>query len=63
MRSVEAREPAQRQRRPPTDDPGSVDVVDPFRRPDEVYRQMVSQLVPAVDALLVWEARAGRPQR
>ncbi|GAA4284571.1 low molecular weight phosphatase family protein [Brevibacterium daeguense] len=54
---------AQRQRRPPTDDPGSVDVVDPFRQSDEVYRQMVGQLVPAVDALLVWEARAGRPQR
>lgn len=38
-------------------DPGLDDVVDPYRRPDEVYQQMVRELVPAVKALVAWESR------
>ena len=33
------------------------DVVDPYRRSDEVYQQMVRELTPAVDELLAWERR------
>jgi protein-tyrosine phosphatase len=36
--------------------PSHDDVVDPFRRPDEVYQQMASELVPAVETLVSWEA-------
>lgn len=38
-------------------DPSFDDVVDPFRRSDNVYQQMVSELVPAVDFILNWEKR------
>lgn len=37
--------------------PEEDDVVDPYRRSDDVYRQMVHELTPAVDALLSWERR------
>ncbi|UWX97991.1 low molecular weight phosphatase family protein [Arthrobacter zhaoxinii] len=37
--------------------PEEDDVVDPYRRSDAVYQQMVRQLAPAVDALLAWERR------
>lgn len=33
-------------------DPAEMDVVDPFRRSDETYARMRSQLVPAVEAVL-----------
>lgn len=36
-------------------DPSHDDVVDPYRRPDEVYQQMVRELVPAVKTLVDWE--------
>jgi protein-tyrosine phosphatase len=35
--------------------PSNDDVVDPYRRPDEVYQQMVHELVPAVRILVHWE--------
>ena len=35
--------------------PGEDDVVDPFRRADEVYQQMVRELSPAVKSILAWE--------
>ncbi|MHA7282228.1 arsenate reductase/protein-tyrosine-phosphatase family protein [Arthrobacter sp. TMS2-4] len=38
-------------------DPSHDDVVDPYRRPDAVYQQMVRELVPAVKALEDWELR------
>ncbi|MUK02274.1 low molecular weight phosphatase family protein [Vibrio cholerae] len=38
-------------------DPGQDDVVDPYRRPDEVYQQMVRELVPAVETLVNWESK------
>jgi protein-tyrosine phosphatase len=41
-------------------DPGEDDVVDPYRRSDEVYQRMVRELVPAVDALVEWERRYHR---
>ncbi|MCQ2001784.1 arsenate reductase/protein-tyrosine-phosphatase family protein [Arthrobacter zhaoxinii] len=37
--------------------PEEDDVVDPYRRSDDVYQQMVRELTPAVDALLAWERR------
>lgn len=37
--------------------PEEDDVVDPYRRSDEVYQQMVRELTPAVDGLLAWERR------
>lgn len=37
-------------------DPAQDDVVDPYRRKDEVYQQMVRELAPAVEALVEWEA-------
>jgi protein-tyrosine phosphatase len=51
---------AQRQRRPSTGDPAADDIVDPYRKSAAVYRQMVNQLVPAVDTLIEWERRNGR---
>ncbi|WP_104117829.1 low molecular weight phosphatase family protein [Arthrobacter sp. B1805] len=36
-------------------DPSHDDVVDPYRRPDAVYQQMVRELVPAVKTLVDWE--------
>lgn len=38
-------------------DPSLDDVVDPYRRPDEVYQQMARELVPAVQTLVDWERR------
>ncbi|MFP5316355.1 MAG: low molecular weight phosphatase family protein [Actinomycetes bacterium] len=38
-------------------DPSGDDVVDPFRRDDSVYQQMVRELVPAVEALVDWERK------
>ncbi|MBD7996064.1 low molecular weight phosphatase family protein [Arthrobacter sp. Sa2CUA1] len=35
--------------------PGEDDVVDPFRRSDEVYQQMVQELSPALKSILAWE--------
>ena len=35
--------------------PGEDDVVDPYRRDDAVYQQMVRELTPAVKELLAWE--------
>lgn len=35
--------------------PEEDDVVDPYRRSDEVYQEMLRQLTPAVDILLSWE--------
>ena len=40
-------------------EPKQDDIVDPFRRPEEVYHQMVRELTPAVDALLAWERKHG----
>ena len=37
--------------------PEEDDVVDPYRRSDDVYQQMVHQLTPAVDTLLSWERK------
>ena len=37
--------------------PEEDDVVDPYRRSEETYQQMVHELTPAVDALLAWERR------
>lgn len=37
--------------------PEEDDVVDPFRRSDAVYQQMLRQLTPAVNELLAWERR------
>ncbi|MBP3037145.1 low molecular weight phosphatase family protein [Arthrobacter sp. zg-ZUI100] len=37
--------------------PEEDDVVDPYRRSDETYGQMVRELTPAVDTLLNWERR------
>ncbi|MCQ1957277.1 low molecular weight phosphatase family protein [Arthrobacter sp. zg-Y826] len=37
--------------------PEEDDVVDPYRRSDAVYQQMVRELTPAVDELLAWERR------
>ncbi|MCC3266558.1 low molecular weight phosphatase family protein [Arthrobacter gengyunqii] len=37
--------------------PEEDDVVDPYRRSDDVYDQMVHQLTPAVNTLLAWERR------
>ncbi len=36
-------------------DPSQDDVIDPYRRPNEVYQQMVGELVPAVKSLIDWE--------
>jgi protein-tyrosine phosphatase len=36
----------------PPEIPEDDDVIDPYRRPDEVYRQSVDQLVPAVSIIL-----------
>jgi protein-tyrosine phosphatase len=36
-------------------DPLEDDVVDPYRRPAEVYEQMVRELVPATNTLVEWE--------
>ncbi len=36
-------------------DPADDDVVDPYRRADEVYQQMVRELVPAVKTIVDWE--------
>ncbi|WP_084499943.1 hypothetical protein [Brevibacterium album] len=49
---------AARRRRPVAGDPSADDVVDPYQLPEAVHREMAGQLVPAVDALLQWEARA-----
>ncbi|WP_458116745.1 arsenate reductase/protein-tyrosine-phosphatase family protein [Arthrobacter sp. D2-10] len=38
-------------------DPSGDDVVDPFRRADAVYQQMVRELVPAVESLVGWERK------
>ncbi|MBD8043075.1 low molecular weight phosphatase family protein [Arthrobacter sp. Sa2BUA2] len=35
--------------------PGEDDVVDPYRRSDEIYQQMVREISPAVEAILGWE--------
>ena len=35
--------------------PEEDDVVDPYRRSDDVYQRMVRELAPAVDTLLAWE--------
>lgn len=48
---------ALRARTPPTGTPEDDDVVDPFRRSDETYEQMLHQLSPAVQALIKWERR------
>ncbi|MDN3905247.1 low molecular weight phosphatase family protein [Arthrobacter sp. YD2] len=37
--------------------PQEDDVVDPYRRSDAVYQQMLRQLTPAVNELLAWERR------
>ncbi|MCC9198028.1 low molecular weight phosphatase family protein [Arthrobacter sp. zg-Y820] len=37
--------------------PEEDDVVDPYRRSEEVYQQMVHELAPAVNTLLSWERR------
>jgi protein-tyrosine phosphatase len=37
--------------------PEEDDVVDPYRRSEDVYQQMVHQLTPAVDTLLSWERK------
>ncbi|WP_146363539.1 low molecular weight phosphatase family protein [Arthrobacter yangruifuii] len=37
--------------------PKEDDVVDPYRRSDDVYQQMVRELTPAVEELLAWERR------
>jgi protein-tyrosine phosphatase len=36
----------------PPADPADDDIIDPFRRSDEVYEQSASQLVPAVEAIV-----------
>ena len=38
--------------------PAEDDVVDPYRRSEEVYQQMVQELSPAVDTLLAWERQS-----
>ncbi|WP_028280550.1 low molecular weight phosphatase family protein [Arthrobacter sp. H5] len=38
-------------------DPSHDDVVDPFRREESVYHQMVRELVPAVESLVDWEQK------
>ncbi|MEC5200170.1 protein-tyrosine phosphatase [Arthrobacter sp. PL16] len=48
---------AQRNRAMQPTDASNDDVVDPYRRPDEVYQQMVRELVPAVHTLVRWENR------
>lgn len=37
--------------------PDEDDVVDPYRRSEDVYQQMVHELTPAVNTLLAWERR------
>lgn len=47
-------------------DPKDDDVVDPFRRDDDVYEQMRRQITPATQALITWERHhsgALRPRR
>ncbi|MDN5773004.1 MAG: low molecular weight phosphatase family protein [Brevibacterium aurantiacum] len=50
---------SQRYRRPVRDLAAAVsdDVVDPFDRSDAVYDEMIEQMVPAIDSLIVWERR------
>jgi protein-tyrosine phosphatase len=50
---------ASRRRRAVPAGPDADDVVDPFQQPEPVLWEMAGQLVPAVDALLQWERRAG----
>ena len=42
----------------PPDSPSDDNVIDPYRQPDEVYRQCADQLVPAVNTVLSQFARA-----
>lgn len=43
-------------------DPSHDDVVDPYRRPDEVYQQMVRELVPSVQSIVAWELEHRSPR-
>ncbi|WP_434618325.1 low molecular weight phosphatase family protein [Arthrobacter sp. A5] len=40
-------------------DPKEDDVVDPYRRDDHVYQQMMRELTPAVRTLIEWEQQYG----
>jgi protein-tyrosine phosphatase len=44
-----------RARRAHPSNPSDDDVIDPYHRPEQVYRQMASDLVPAVRTLVDWE--------
>lgn len=49
---------AQRHRRAAPGDQTDDDVVDPYQCPEPVYRQMMEQLLPAVQAVFDWERRS-----
>lgn len=54
---------AQRYRRAAPGEQTADDVVDPYRCSDAVYQNMLEQLLPAAEALSVWERRAQAKER
>jgi protein-tyrosine phosphatase len=49
---------AQRHRRAAPGDQMDEDIIDPYQGPEAVYRQMLEQLLPAVQAIFDWERRS-----
>lgn len=40
--------------------PENDDVVDPYRRPDDVHERMMAELLPAVQTIIAWSASSDR---